>query len=215
MKYLAIAVICILAITSCKTDKVKILIIGDSISIGYTPSVKENLADLAEVFHNKGNARHTGIGLEKIDEWLGDTDWDIIQFNWGLHDLAYRHPDSDILGNRDKVNGKLDLSFEDYQTNLDSLVQILKDRSNAKLVFVTTTFVPDYEAGRHAEDAPRYNDVAIKVMKKHGVPINDIFDKSIEIHKLHGRGNDDVHFTKEGYKLLGNEITTFLKTKLP
>jgi len=56
----------------------KILIIGDSISIGYTPFVKQMLGGIAGVHHNPGNGRYTGFGLEKLEEWLGDKSWDVI-----------------------------------------------------------------------------------------------------------------------------------------
>ena len=37
----------------------KVLIIGDSISLGYTPHVVQQLEGRAEVKHHKGNAQHT------------------------------------------------------------------------------------------------------------------------------------------------------------
>ena len=80
-----------------------VLLIGDSISLGYTPFVKELLKDEASVEHHPGNAQHTGTGLEKLDGWLGDKKWDVIHFNWGLWDLCYRHPEAKTGGNRDKV----------------------------------------------------------------------------------------------------------------
>jgi len=80
-KELVLVFILVVSITSCRQDKPQILIIGDSISIGYTPFVQENLQDIAAVFHNPGNAQHTGTGLEKIEAWIGDEEWDIIQFN--------------------------------------------------------------------------------------------------------------------------------------
>lgn len=195
-------------------DKAKILIIGDSISIGYTAFVKEELAGKAEVFHNLGNAQHTGTGLKKIEEWIGDGKWDIIQFNWGLWDLCYRHPDSKVQGNRDKVNGDITLELEDYRTNLESIVLKLKEKSNAKLIFVTTTYVPENEAGRFQEDAIKYNAVAKAIMKKHSIMINDIYEESKQVHKDFGKGNDDVHYTEEGYKKLGLVISQFLESKL-
>ncbi len=50
----------------------KILIIGDSISIGYTPFVEEFFSGKAIVTHNPGNAQHTGTGLRNIEEWVGN-----------------------------------------------------------------------------------------------------------------------------------------------
>ena len=51
-------------------------------------------------------------------------------------------------------------------------------------------------------------------MEAHGVAINDIYNKSKRIHRKYGKGNDDVHYTKEGYEKLGKHITRFLKKKM-
>ena len=136
------------------------MIIGDSVSIGYTPFVKTYFYAKALVSHNPGNVQHTGTGLMNIEQWLGNEQWDIIQFNWGLWDLCYRHPDSKEYGNRDKINGKLEFSIEEYATNLDSIVSIIKNKTNAKLIFVTTTYVPENEPGRYSHDVQKYNDAA-------------------------------------------------------
>lgn len=192
----------------------KVLIIGDSISLGYTSYVKKALSGKAQVFHNPGNAQHSGVGLNKIREWIGDTDWDVIQFNWGLWDLCYRSPDSKVQGNRDKINGQITNSIEVYQANLDSIVTILKKETKAKLLFVTTSYVPEDEEGRFYEDAGLYNDAAIEVMEKHGVQVLDIYDKSASIHRDFGMGSDNVHFKKEGSKLLADEIIPVLEKLL-
>ena len=109
--------------SSFAADKPDVLIIGDSISLGYTPHVIAMMQDEANVVHNTGNAQHTGSGLTKIDTWLGVTDWDIIHFNWGLWDLCYRHPESKVQGNRDKARGTLTTSLEQYEQNLDQLFE--------------------------------------------------------------------------------------------
>jgi len=195
-------------------DKPKILIIGDSISIGYFLYVKDALARKAEVHHNPGNAQHTGTGLEKVEEWIGNKDWDIIQFNWGLWDLCYRHPDSKLYGNRDKERGTLTYTVGEYAANMDSIVTLFKKISDAKLIFVTSTYVPENEGGRYQKDAIRYNEAALKVMQKHAIEVNDIYEKSANIHQKFGIGNDDVHFTEKGYKKLGKLIIQPLKKEL-
>lgn len=192
------------------SNKPRVLIIGDSISIGYTPFVRKNLEGIAIVEHNPGNAQHTGTGLEQIETWIGDTNWDIIQFNWGLWDLCYRHPDSKVYGNRDKINGTITYSVEEYTTNLETLVKQIKAKSNAKLIFITTSYVPKKEAGRYTNDAKKYNIAAKKVMKKYGVAVNDIYQESKEIHKTYGIGIHDVHYTEQGYMKLGEKISKFL-----
>lgn len=214
MKNLKVRLILILlafGITSCQQDKTKILIIGDSISIGYTPFVSENLKIIAEISHNPGNAQHTGTGLDHIETWIGDNDWDIIQFNWGLWDLCYRNPDSKEQGNRDKINGKITFDIESYERNLDSIVALIRKKSNVELIFVTTTYVPNDEAGRFTQDVIKYNDVAKKIMESHTVKINDIYEKSIEIHNEFRLDTNDVHYTHKGYEKLGLLISDYLK----
>ncbi len=192
----------------------KVLIIGDSISLGYTPFVKKTLENKAIVAHNKGNAQHSGYGLENVETWIQEDDYDIIQFNWGLWDLCYRHPDSKVQGNRDKINGGITFSLEEYGQNLEAIVKLIKEKTNAKLIFVTTSYVPKEEEGRFEKDAPEYNKVALKVMEKYGVQVNDIYKKSKAIHKKYGQGNNDVHYTKEGYEELGKVISAFLMKEL-
>ncbi|MET2985749.1 SGNH/GDSL hydrolase family protein [Aureibaculum conchae] len=212
--YLVSVILITLLLTGYSEKKPKILIIGDSISIGYTPFVKEHFGDRAMISHNPGNAQHTGTGLEKITEWIGAEQWDIIQFNWGLWDLCYRHPDSKVQGNRDKVNGQLTYSVVDYTANLDSIVSTLKKKTKAKLIFVTTSYVPENEAGRFKSDAIKYNNAAKSIMKKHSIIVNDIYEQSKQIHKEFGKGSDNVHYTKEGYQKLGKLVTDFLETEI-
>ncbi|ALJ06815.1 hypothetical protein APS56_09790 [Pseudalgibacter alginicilyticus] len=213
VRILLLFVVVITAIAFSK-KKQKVLIVGDSISIGYTPFVKESLKEVAEVVHNPGNAKHTGNGLKHIEDWIGDEQWDIIHFNWGLWDLCYRHPDSKVQGQRDKANGTITFSIEDYERNLRAIVKKIKQKSNAKLIFVTTSYVPTEEAGRYVEDAIKYNKVARKVMQENGVEINDIYKVSKKIHQEYGKGNDDVHYTPKGYEELGKPIAKFLEKEL-
>ena len=194
-------------------DLPKVLIIGDSISIGYTPYVKQMLKGKAVVIHHKGNAQHTSTGLKKLDDWLGDTKWDVIHFNWGLWDLCYRHPKSKVQGKRDKTNGKVTTTLEQYEKNLEQLVARLK-KTNAKLIWAHTTVVPDKEAGRIVGDDKKYNDVATKIMKKHGATINDLHSltKGFSPDLFSGAGN--VHYKKDGYKKIGQQVAETIQTAI-
>ena len=194
-------------------DKKKILIIGDSISIGYTPFVRDAMLDKAIVVHNHGNAEHTGTGLAKLDEWIGDEKWDIIQFNWGLWDLCYRSPNSTEPGQKDKINGAIEFTVDEYKLNLELLVKKLL-ATRAKLVFVTTTYVPEGEPGRFVGDDIKYNKAALEIMKKYAIPVNNIYKASKKIHAKEGLATNDVHYTKEGYKLLADKITAYLSKEL-
>src|SRR6476620_12659536 len=67
----------------------RVLLIGDSISIGYTVPVRELLQGKANVHRIPTNGGPTSNGLKNIDKWLGNGKWDIIHFNWGIHDLKF------------------------------------------------------------------------------------------------------------------------------
>jgi len=186
-------------------DLPKALLIGDSISIGYTPHVVATLKGKVDVTHHRGNAQHTGTGLKMLDRWVGKTQWDVIHFNWGLWDLCYRHPQSKEQGRRDKKRGTLTTSLEQYEKNLDQLAVRLK-KTKAKLIWAHNTTVPEGEAGRKVGDDDKYNEAAVRVMKKHGIEINDLnaLTDSFPAELFTAPGN--VHFKTEGSKKLGQTV---------
>ena len=213
MKQLLLILIILVAGAFKPAQLPNVLIIGDSISIGYTPFVKKALEGKANVIHNKGNAQHTGNGLAKLDDWLGDNQWDVIHFNWGLWDLCYRSEQSKVQGNRDKVNGKVTFTPEEYGENLEQLVIRLK-KTGAKLIFATISFVPDGEKGRFRKDDKRYNKVALKIMKQYNIEVNNLNKLSKKVHSKHKKAEGDVHYTPEGYKLLARPVIKIISKKL-
>jgi lysophospholipase L1-like esterase len=195
------------------TDLPKVLLIGDSITGGYRKSVTLRLKDRADVQMIPGNGEHTGTGLKMIDQWLGDVDWDVIHFNWGLWDLCYRHPKSKVQGNRDKENGTLTMPLDDYGRNLEKLVIRLK-KTNAKLIWASTTVVPEGEAGRKVGDDAKYNEVAAKVMAKHGVAVDDLnkLTKTFGPEMFSKPG--DVHYNRKGNERLAEQVASVIGAAL-
>ena len=191
----------------------KVLLIGDSISGGYTSHVIRLLKEKAQVQRIRGNAQHTGTGLEKIDQWLGDTQWDVIHFNWGLWDLCYRHPESKVQGRRDKVRGTLTTAIDVYEKNLDQLVTRLK-KTDAKLIWAHTTVVPEGEAGRILGDDIRYNAAAARVMEKHGVPINDLNALTRAFGPELFSKPGDVHYSGTGYSKIAKQVADAIEAAI-
>jgi lysophospholipase L1-like esterase len=194
-------------------DLPKVFIIGDSISIGYTPHVTEMLKEQAEVSRNRGNAQHTGTGLQQIDTWLGTTKWDVIHFNWGLHDLCYRDMNSKKKAALDKAKGTLTTTLDQYEKNLEQLVLRLKT-TGAVLIWAHTTVVPAGEIGRIEGDHKKYNDAATRVMKKHGVMINDLQALTEEFEPELFLKPANVHYKPEGYKKLAEQVAEKIREAL-
>ena len=191
----------------------KALILGDSISIGYTKPVTELLKGKVTVSRPKANCGDTRAGLTNLDKWLGDGKWNVIHFNWGLHDLCYRNPESKEQGNRDKLKGTLSVPLPDYEKNLEALVLRLQ-QTGATLIFATTTVVPEGEAGRIVGDEVKYNAAAERVMKKHGIVINDLFATTRAFGPELFLGLGNVHYTPAGYEKLAAQIATKIESGL-
>jgi acyl-CoA thioesterase-1 len=192
-------------------DKANILILGDSISIGYTPFVQKEL-------HNKANVnrplisefsympnRHllidglpkncasTKYTLKHVKKWIGDGDkkWDIIHANWGLWDAK-------------------DTSASDYETMLTELIKILKKNSNV-LIIATTT--PVSSENYYSSNAARkknnkidiFNQIVYKLSNDFELYVNDLYKDVSNNNSIYL--SDGIHFTKRGYQLLGKKVS--------
>ncbi len=187
----------------------RVLIIGDSISIGYFEPAKQLLAGKAEVYHNAGNAGHTRNGLAQLDTWLGDTPWDVIHFNHGLHDLKYVNAKGDLVP---PDQGTQVMSVDEYARNLEQIVKRLK-QTRAKLIFATTTPVPDGAAGRIKSDVERYNRAALAITKRYGVRVNDLYAFALpRLRSIQQPSN--VHFTEQGSRLLAQQVANSIRAAL-
>ena len=181
----------------------RVLLIGDSISIGYTLPTRDFLKGKANLHRIPTNGGPTTKGLASIDEWLGNRKWDLIHFNWGLHDLKYMGPNGENLFPKEK-GGKPQVPIDAYEKNLDQLVSRLK-KTGAKLIWRNTTPVPPGSKGRYVGDSVKFNTAAARVMKKHGVPTHDLFTMSKKrMREIMRPAN--VHYTPEGSKVLGKDV---------
>jgi hypothetical protein len=186
----------------------RVLVIGDSISIGYTPFIKTALSTNVEVAHNPGNGGSTLRGMESIEKWLDNRDWDVILFNFGLHDMVHK----DSSGKYDVVNGTIAVPLKEYKKNLEAIADKLNE-TTAKVIFVTTTMVPEGASGRKTPSVPEYNEVALKVMKKKNIQVVDLYQPSLEIHPSNSKPKD-VHYTPKGYELLATILVKEIKEVL-
>jgi acyl-CoA thioesterase-1 len=187
----------------------RVLLIGDSISMGYTIPVREFLKDKANVLRVLENAGDSARGIAKLDAWLGGKKWDAIHFNFGLHDLKYLDETGKYVS---PDQGKQVASLTQYEANLRQIVERLK-KTGAKLIWASTTPVPEGSLGRVKSDELKYNETALKVMKEYGVAIDDL-------HTVVTEGPADmqipknVHFTKDGYQILARSVAASIEMAL-
>lgn len=180
----------------------RVLLIGDSISIGYTLPTRTLLQSKANVHRIPVNGGPTINGLENLDQWLRSGKWDVIHFNWGLHDLRFMD------------DGKHQVTIEKYEKNLRDFVGRLKG-TGAALIWASTTPVPDAEVTppRKNSDVIAYNGVAKRVMDENGIPINDLyavaFPRLREIQRF-----ANVHYTDPGYEMLAEPVAASIRAAL-
>lgn len=189
-----------------------VLILGDSISIGYTEPLRELLAGKANILRNPGNSQGTTHTLAQIDSWLAVQKWDVIHFNLGLHDLK-RVTVAGTGENSNDPNDPYQADLETYTRNLEKIAKKLK-ATGAKLVFATTTPFPQgVKPYRDPSDVERYNSAAVEVMGKNEIEVNDLCAFiSPNLAKLQKPKN--VHFTPEGSMELAAEVERYISDAL-
>jgi len=175
----------------------RVLLIGDSICGGYSEPVRQQLMGKVAVTGVPPNGWATFLALTNLHNMLGDGNWDLIHFNWGLNDLEGRR-----------------VLIPQYEANLRILLKRLK-QTGAKLVWCSTTPVPTgrVNSPRIYTDVPIYNAAAKKIMEQNGIPIHDLY--SFALPRLADlQLKEDVHFTPAGYAVLGEQVAQHILTAL-
>ncbi len=171
----------------------RVLLIGDSVSRGYTQAARKALAGKANVHRAPANCGPTASGIKNLDVWLGDGRWDLIHFNFGIHDR--------------------NTPVADYVERLETLVERMQ-KTDARLVWATTTPIPDVaKSGQTAASIVERNSAAAAVMEQHGVAVDDLFS-FITPHLAEVQPPHDVHFTGKGYDLLGGKVAESIRENL-
>lgn len=192
-----------------------VYVIGDSISIQYGPYLEQSLRGRAfysrkqgdqEAQLNLDNPRGANGGdSSQVDDFLnhlitsGFPRVDLLVVNCGLHDIK-----------RNPTTGRYQVPIDKYEQNLERIVSWSKELSH-QMIWVRTTPVDDSihnsvskEFFRYHEDCINYNQVADRIMAKHGIESIDLY--SFTDHLPHPKYCDHVHFTEDVRKLQGEFI---------
>jgi lysophospholipase L1-like esterase len=168
------------------------LLIGDSISRGYTLAVRHLLKGKVNLHRAPENCGGTANGLKKLDIWLGDGKWDVIHFNFGIHDRK--------------------TPPEEYEKHLETIVERLK-ATKAKLIWASSTPLPPDGKDMDDNDIVQRNEIAAKVMKKNGIPVDDLYT-FIKPHLAEYQNPKDCHFNGKGYDVLGEKVAEEIMASL-
>ena len=184
----------------------KILLIGDSIRMGYDHYVKERMANVAEVYFPNTNCGNSTMVLRSLHTWADDLklyDVDAVHFNTGLWDTIRIYGDGTML------------HPENYADNLERIIRRIQFLfPKAKIIFATSTpvqeenYIEDFET-RHNCDIEAFNRIACEALPKHGVVINDLYELMRDVPDEYY--SDQTHFyTAAATERLGYQVAHIL-----
>jgi lysophospholipase L1-like esterase len=178
----------------------RVLIIGDSISMGYTEPLKKLLAGIANVQRIGENGGPTTNGVAHLDQ-LPPGPWQVVTFNFGLHDLKLD-------------TGSHQVDLPQYEANLKTIADALR-KTGAKLIWVTTTPVPrgNLNPKRERADVPLYNEAAARVLKGKVDAVCDLYSAVLS-REPDLQLKENVHFTVAGYDFLAEQVAAAVRTQL-
>ena len=188
----------------------KIILLGDSIRMGYDKYVKDALAGVAEVYYPDDNCRFAQYLLRHMHQWKNEGRWpsdaDIVHWNAGLWDIV-------------ELYGEEPLTIEEQYAEMVKRIdrQIKRLFPRARVVFATTTsvvesgFRPEFK--RQNSYIERYNKIAVDALAESDCKINDLYSFSCALPDV--CRSDATHFnTPEGRKALGDKVLSVLCAEL-
>ncbi len=188
----------------------RIILIGDSIRMGYDRYVKDALSGVAEVYYPDENCRFAEYVLRYAHEWRNASgfseDVDLVHWNAGLWDALELFGDEPLTS----------LSYYgEAIARIHKRLKMLFPR--AKLVFATSTNVcermssPDFT--RHNSTIEEYNRVALKSLSGTDTIINDLYPLTASFPDEYR--SDWVHFyTPRGTEIIGGRVLSVICREL-
>ena len=185
-----------------------VVLIGDSIRMGYCPVVERELQAVARIRAPAENGGDSNKVLANLEAWIG-ADADVIHINCGLHDIK-----------REFGAACNQVPIEAYEHNVRAVLTRLTTDTSARIIWASTTPVnhdwhhEDKGFDRFDEDIVAYEAVARQIAAELGVVVNDLHTVVTEAGRDSMLLPDGVHYTPEGYALLGRAVAAFIRPYL-
>ncbi len=187
----------------------QVILLGDSIRMGYAPRVREALRGVCDVWDPEANGGDSANVLAHLDAWVLDREPDLVHVNCGLHDL--KRPFGATLNQ---------VPLPAYKLNLQTIFTRLHSRPGLKMVWASTT--PVNEAWHHAHkdfdrfetDVDTYNAAATEIADHFHVSVNDLHAVVMEAGRDTLLRPDGVHFTDDGSARLAKAVAAAVRTHL-
>lgn len=189
----------------------RVLLLGDSIRMGYDKKVRELLKDEYEVvFAQEDNGRFAAYTLWQANQLLKQYGhFDLVHWNNGYWDMNIEAPMTEAIH-----------PVDEYVSFLRRIIRLLRE-NGAKIVFATTT--PIYEPGQAADNTGiaasinysndwvvEYNRAACRLMEEEKIPVNDLYSLCLKGPKYY-KCEDMLHLTEEGYREVARQTADCIR----
>jgi lysophospholipase L1-like esterase len=187
-----------------------VILIGDSIRMGYEATARELLADVACVSAPQDNGATSDNVVAHLAEWALSRPADVIHVNCGLHDIKTEF-------GQDARRVPLDR----YAANVRYILTRLMNETTATIIWASSTPVNEVwhnalkPFARYEADVTAYNAAAAGVATDLGVPVNDLFAVVTGAGRDELLMDDGVHFESAGSELLGRAVAARIREVLP
>lgn len=201
----------------------KLFVVGDSISVGYSPYLEKMTQGIFQFYGRKtgmeeallnldiplgSNIGDSSMVLNYLRTMLTSSEWrpDLLILNCGLHDIKIK-------------DGSLQIQLEDYCMNIKNILGLLADKK-IKVIWVRTTPVEDEQHNsrqnhfkRCSADLAKYNAAADKIMNEYGVKMIDLHAFTSTLGKGGDIYRDHVHYYPEIEALQAAYIAGFIQSE--
>lgn len=180
-----------------KTDKPKVVLLGDSIRKGYLAEVKAGCKELdIDIWSPVKSGGRTSLWtLRHFQDWVIDSQADIVHVNFGIHDISMH-----------TKNNRIPLWL--YKLFLRSFIRKIK-KHDIKMIWATTT--PLCSKLKQVE---RYNQEALKIVEQEHIPVNDLYSVIMKNDYLQCLNKDGCHMTEFGNKVLADAVIKSIRALL-
>ena len=187
----------------------KVILIGDSIRMGYQAFVGKELEGTAHAWGPGENGGTSANVLAHLDEWVLSQEAELVHLNCGLHDLKKE------FGAKETA-----VPLARYRANVEEIFVRLREGTQARVIWATTTPVNER---RHHEnkafdrfeaDVEAYNAAALEIAESFSLRVDDLFRAVTDAGRDALLLPDGVHFTEQGYALLGGAVADAVRALL-
>ena len=188
----------------------KVLLLGDSIRMGYQSEVKKLLENEYDVMYPEYNGCFAAYTLWQANQaFKWNPDIALVHFNNGYWDMNIESPMTEAIH-----------PVKEYQSFLRRIVALCH-QCGAKVVFATT--VPILESGVADDNTgitasihysnewvKEYNAAALEVMKEMNVTVNDLYALCMEDERRY-KCDDLLHLTAEGSRRCAEQVAEYIR----